>query len=105
MQAEKRLRWRAPSASRLPLGIFQPWLLPGLLVKLGSGLNLTNGGWLCWPNTVFRRSTLETLLDTKPRTMPDGQAKITNKKGFLSRICGVILVPGVVPSCDRGQFP
>ena len=25
--------------------------------------------------------------------------------GFLSRICGVILVPGVVPSCDRGQFP
>src|ERR1022692_3792304 len=24
---------------------------------------------------------------------------------FLSRICGVILVPGVVPSCDRGQFP
>src|SRR5664280_209654 len=25
--------------------------------------------------------------------------------GFLSRICGVILVPGVVPSCDKGQFP
>jgi hypothetical protein len=27
------------------------------------------------------------------------------KVGFLSRICGVILVPGVVPSCDKGQFP
>jgi len=26
-------------------------------------------------------------------------------KGLLSRICGVILVPGVVPSCDKGQFP
>src|ERR1017187_7649067 len=25
--------------------------------------------------------------------------------GLLSRICGVILVPGVVPSCDKGQFP
>src|SRR5450432_1358242 len=24
---------------------------------------------------------------------------------LLSRICGVILVPGVVPSCDRGRFP
>ena len=24
---------------------------------------------------------------------------------FLSRICGVILVPGGVPSCDKGQFP
>jgi hypothetical protein len=24
---------------------------------------------------------------------------------LLSRICGVILVPGVVPSCDKGQFP
>ena len=27
------------------------------------------------------------------------------QEGFLSRICGVILVPGVVPSCDKGQFP
>jgi hypothetical protein len=25
--------------------------------------------------------------------------------GLLSRICGAILVPGVVPSCDKGQFP
>ena len=25
--------------------------------------------------------------------------------GLLSRICGVIMVPGVVPSCDKGQFP
>ena len=25
--------------------------------------------------------------------------------GFLSRICGVILVPGVAPSCDKGPFP
>jgi hypothetical protein len=25
--------------------------------------------------------------------------------GFLSRICGVILVLGVVPSCDTGRFP
>ena len=24
---------------------------------------------------------------------------------LLSRICGVILVPGVGPSCDKGQFP
>ena len=24
---------------------------------------------------------------------------------LLSRICGAILVPGVVPSCDKGQFP
>jgi len=24
---------------------------------------------------------------------------------LLSRICGGILVPGVVPSCDKGQFP
>jgi hypothetical protein len=28
-----------------------------------------------------------------------------NYFGFLSRICGVILVPGVGPSCDTGQFP
>jgi hypothetical protein len=28
-----------------------------------------------------------------------------DEKHFLSRICGVILVPGVVPSCDKGQFP
>jgi len=27
------------------------------------------------------------------------------QKTFLSRICGVILVPGAVPSCDKGQFP
>jgi len=27
------------------------------------------------------------------------------EKRFLSRICGVILVPEVVPSCDKGQFP
>ena len=26
-------------------------------------------------------------------------------KGFLSRICGVILALGVAPSCDTGQFP
>src|ERR1035437_9142242 len=27
------------------------------------------------------------------------------EKSLLSRICGVILVPGGVPSCDKGQFP
>jgi tetratricopeptide (TPR) repeat protein len=27
------------------------------------------------------------------------------QKRFLSRICGVILVLGVVPGCDKGQFP
>ena len=25
--------------------------------------------------------------------------------GLLIRICGLILVPGVVPSCDKEQFP
>jgi hypothetical protein len=25
--------------------------------------------------------------------------------GLLSRICGAILAPGVVPDCDTGQFP
>ena len=29
----------------------------------------------------------------------------TSLNSLLSRICGVILVPGVVPSCDKGQFP
>jgi hypothetical protein len=28
-----------------------------------------------------------------------------NEDRLLSRKCGVILVPGVVPSCDKGQFP
>ena len=28
-----------------------------------------------------------------------------SKIRLLSRICGAILVPGVVPSCDKGQFP
>ena len=30
---------------------------------------------------------------------------ISSKIALLSRICGLILVPGVVPSCDKGQFP
>src|ERR1035437_2107588 len=29
----------------------------------------------------------------------------TIRLSLLSRICGAILVPGVVPSCDKGQFP
>ena len=31
--------------------------------------------------------------------------KGVNKLSLLSRICGVILVPEVVPGCDKGQFP
>ena len=31
--------------------------------------------------------------------------KTRKEKGLLSRICGVILVPGGVPSCDKGRFP
>src|SRR5450759_1140120 len=38
-----------------------------------------------------------------PTILPIDSA--TEPLGLLSRICGAILVPGVVPSCDKGQFP
>src|ERR1039457_1942972 len=44
------------------------------------------------------------LISPFARSRPSAQQGI--KYGFLSRICGVILVPGVVPSCDiiEGKF-
>ena len=36
---------------------------------------------------------------------PGSKIPLGCKSGLLSRICGAILVPGVVPSCDKGQFP
>jgi hypothetical protein len=39
-------------------------------------------------------------------TFPFQGAVVSERKfRLLSRICGAILVPGVVPSCDKGQFP
>src|SRR5438552_6739023 len=38
-------------------------------------------------------------------SQPANSRRLAYNKCLLSRICGVILAPGVVPSCDTGQFP
>jgi hypothetical protein len=53
---------------------------------------------------IHRRAITDITVDS-PATASDEALVLELEKSFLSRICGVILVPGVVPSCDKGQFP
>jgi len=43
-------------------------------------------------------------VDNEIRAVLEKEEQLS-KQPFLSRICGGILVPGGVPSCDRAQFP
>src|ERR1022692_1407659 len=62
--------------------------------------------WTGKPGSLFDKAYAQGLdVCTLQCKSVHAMLAIDYKKGFLSRICGVILVPGVVPSCDRGQFP
>ena len=57
---------------------------------------------------VCARDTAKTnTSSTKSRNFLTGRCSAVRPLEicFLSRICGVILVLGVVPGCDKGQFP
>jgi hypothetical protein len=56
------------------------------------------GREVAWVNLFLDQERVRCVADTTLRSY-------AYDLPFLSRICGVILVQEVVPSCDKGQFP
>src|ERR1035437_7804278 len=74
------------------------------LRSLGKpGAGNTYADWVCVQSTLYLREGISHL--TKGVANEEWFTGPLDTERLLSRICGAILVPGVVPSCDRGQFP
>src|SRR5450759_5173676 len=83
-----------------------------------SSFEIRNTGWAL-PITSGAIPACMPILRITASAKPDTVASFSRKLNhlgssvpysvfrmrLLSRICGVILVPGAVPSCDKGQFP
>src|SRR5450759_977694 len=92
-----------------------PWRFCGGGCRLVLGFGAPAGGCCAW--SALAATGVAAIQAAKLRRLREGfwftaylaslglESLTVCHFRLLSRICGAILVPGVAPSCDKGQFP